>query len=219
MKYFFLPCVGALIFVAPVLANAQDAQQLTPSTSVKLSPPPGLRLGAWLTQNHSVLAESMYWPGTMWLDTSEASKQSIEKKQLLADLTSFAALSTNAASQLDKLKALLSAMPVTGRKPLLLQDPWLMQAHSHLEPVIGEGDGLIITGRADRVRVISGDSQSCDVAVQPARWAIDYLRACGMDAEVDTAWLIQPDGQVMRLGVGAWNEHVQEAPADRKSVV
>jgi len=213
MKYFFLPCVGALIFVAPVLAVAQDAKQLTPSTSVKFSPPAGVRLGAWLTQNHAALAESMYWPGTIWLNVSEANKQTSEKNQLLVDLSSLAALSPDAAPRLDQLKQLLTAMPVTGRKPLLLQDPWLMQAHSHLEPVIGESDGLVITGRADRVRVINADSQSCDVAVQPARWALDYLRACGMDAEVDTAWLIQPDGQVTRLGVGAWNEHVQEAPA------
>jgi hypothetical protein len=213
MKYFFLPCVGALIFVAPVLANAQDAKQLTASTSVKLSPPTGVRLGAWLTQNQAALAESMYWPGTMWLNTSEANKQSNEKKQLLDDLASFAEISSNAAPELDKLKSLLTAMPVTGRKPLLLQDPWLMQAHSHLEPVISEGDRLIITGRSDRVRVINGDSQSCDVAVQPSMWAIDYLRACSISADVDTAWMIQPDGQVTRLGVGAWNEHVQDSPA------
>lgn len=213
MKYFFLPCVGALIFVAPMLAVAQEAKQLTPSASVKLTPPPGVRLGAWLTQNHAALAESMYWPGTMWLNASEANKQTSEKIQLLADLSSLAALSPNAAPRLDQLKQLLTAMPVTGRKPLLLQDPWLMQANSHLEPVISEGDGLVITGRADRVRVINEDSKSCDVAVQPARWAIDYLRACGMDSKVNTAWLIQPDGQVTRLGVGAWNEQSQPAPA------
>lgn len=213
MKYFFLPCVGALIFVAPVLANAQDAKQLTASTSVKLSPPAGLRLGAWLTQNHTALAESMYWPGTMWLNTLEASKQSSDKKQLVNELAKLVTVNTDAAPQLDKLTALLSAMPITGRKPLLLQDPWLMQAHSHLEPVISEGDSLVIAGRTDRVRVINADSQSCDVPVKSATWAIDYLRACGMDSEVDTAWLIQPDGQVTRLGVGTWNQHEQEAPA------
>jgi len=212
MKYF-LPCIGALIFVCPALANTLDAEQLTPSTAIKLSPPTGLRLGAWLTQNHAALVASMYWPSTMWLNTSEANKQSTEKKQLLAELESVAEHNSGANHQLDKLKALLLGMPVTGRKPLFLQDPWLMQAHSHLEPIASQGDALIITGRADRVRVISADSKPCDVAVQPGKWTIDYLRACGIDNEVNTAWLIQPDGQVTKLGIGAWNEHVQEAPA------
>lgn len=213
MKHLVWPGISALALVSPLWAHAQEAAPLTPATSLKLSPPAGQRLGAWITQNHPSLAPSVYWPGTMWLDAAEATEQAKEKQSLVDELAAIATRQPAAAPELNTLAQRLLAMPVTGRKPLALQDPWLMQAHGPLEPMASEGQQVVFAGRPDRVRVVNAQSQSCDVAFEPARWAIDYLRTCGLDAAVDTAWLIQPDGQVTRLGVGAWNGHEQQSPA------
>jgi hypothetical protein len=213
MKYFLWPWIGALALVSPLHAIAEEATTLTPSSAIKLTPPSGARLGAWLTQNHSDLAAGMYAPGTMWLDIAEAENQAREKAALLIDISAATHNHPQLASQLGVLQEMLSNMPVTGRKRLFLQDPWLMQAHAGLEPMASPGDQWVITGRSDRVRVIQAQSPACDVKAEPARWAIDYLKACGVDMNTDTVWLIQPDGEVTRLHVGAWNAQAQEAPA------
>lgn len=205
--------MGALVSMSPWMANAENATALTPSTSIKLTPETGSRLGAWLTQKHPDLAASMYAPGTMWLEKAEAEKQAREKAALLSELSSASQTHPQLSSQLQALQRMLSNMPVTGRKHLLLQDPWLMQAHPGLEPMASAGDEWVVSGRSDRVRIIQAQSPSCDVKAEPARWAIDYLKACGVDANTDTVWLIQPDGQITRLNLGAWNAQAQEAPA------
>lgn len=213
MKYFLLPCMGALVLMSPMLATAEDATTLTPSTSIRLTPETGARLGAWLTHKHPELAASMYAPGMMWLGKSEAEKQAQEKAALLSELSDAARVNPQLSSQMDGLLRMLSNMPVTGRKSLFLQDPWLMQAHPGLEPIASEGDEWVVTGRSDRVRVIQAQSPSCDVKAEPSRWVIDYLQACGVDVNTDTVWLIQPDGQITHLNVAAWNAQAQESPA------
>ncbi|MGV1044264.1 YjbH domain-containing protein [Limnohabitans sp.] len=87
MKYFLWPWIGALALVSPLHAIAEEATTLTPSSAIKLTPPSGARLGAWLTQNHSDLAAGMYAPGTMWLDIAEAENQAREKAALLIDIS------------------------------------------------------------------------------------------------------------------------------------
>lgn len=213
MKYFLLPYMGALVFMSPWMANAENATTLSPSTSVKLTPETGSRLGAWLTQKHPDLAASMYAPGTMWLEKAAAERQAQEKAALLSELSSAAQTHPQLTTELEALQRMLSNRPVTGRKRLFLHDPWLMQAHPHLEPMASAGDEWVLSGRSDRVRVIQALNPSCDVKAEPARWAIDYLKACGVDTNTDTVWLIQPDGQITRLNVGTWNAQAQEAPA------
>lgn len=213
MKYLFSPCLGVLIVLSPLLATAEDTSSLASSTSITLVPPSGARLGAWLTHEHPELAGRMYAPGMMWFQKSEAQKQAREKASLLRDLSNTADMHPQFATQVAALRSWLMAIPETGRSRLPLQDQWLMQAHSGLEPVASEGDALIVTGRPDRVRVMDSQARLCDVKVAPARWAIDYLQACGIDTALDMVWLIQPDGQVARLNIGAWNAQAQEAPA------
>lgn len=213
MKFFVWPCIGALLGVSPGLALAQDGAALSASSSVELAVPAGVRLGAWLSQNHPDLGGGMYAPGLMWLDPAQARPQAQEKLALLAELSSVAVSRPELASRMADLRQLLSSMPVTGRRLLAVQDPWLMQLHSDLEPVSGSGHVLKLSGRPDRVRVMQAQPVLCDVLAEPGRAAADYLQACGVNSKVDVVWLIQPDGQVRRLGLGAWNAEVQDAPA------
>ena len=47
------------------------------------------------------------------------------------------------------------------------------------------------------------------------RAARDYLDECPAvaGADLDYVWLIQPDGQVTRLGIAPWNRETAAAPA------
>lgn len=209
----FIPRVGGLVLVWPLLLHAQTGALTTNDRSFKLAPPLGVNLGAWLTQDHSDLAGRMYAPGLMWLETSEAQKQAQDKASLLQALDAWADQSPHTFGQRKALKQLLESLPVTGRQHLLLQDPWLMQTHSQLAPITSLGDQVIATSRPDRVRVINADDQPCDVEFAPTRWAVDYLKTCGVRADWDEVWLIQPDGQTTRLAISAWNETTQQAPA------
>ena len=213
MKIVSLPCLAGLVVVLPIFAQAQNDESLNAASQIKLSPPAGVRIGAWLTQSRPDLTGRMFAPGLMWNAQSEAAKQEQEKAELLNELTAMQTLQPHEVGQLAALKNMLLALPVTGRKPLFVQDPWLMQAYSALEPIASEGDSLIVTAQPDRVRVVNGQSQWCDVQVLPDRWAIDYLQACGIDNNVDAAWLIQPNGQASYLNIGAWSQRTQEAPA------
>ncbi len=213
MTHLFGRCLGAFVLVCPLLVHAEERTEPTSNRSLKIAVPAGVRLGAWLTQNRSDLSGVMYMPGLMWNSKSEAALQEKEKTAILLELSSRAQLHPQRAAWLGDLKNMLAAMPITGRKPLFLQDPWLMQTNSALEPITGSDDELVITSRPQHVRVITPETQWCDVNVLPQRWASDYLKACGVDKKTDTVWLIQPDGQVSSLNVSEWNAQQQEAPA------
>jgi hypothetical protein len=205
--------LAMLILAWPLLLHAEDHTVLTPDTSVTLTPPAGVSLGTWLTQNYPDLTGYTYTPGLMWLDASEVQKQTQDKQALLQELSQWADRHPESAAQVEALKQRLSPLPVTGRQTLVVQDPWLMQAHRNLEPLTHAGDTFVAKGRPDRVRVIDSQAQLCDVQFVPTRWAIDYLQACGVSRHLDQVWLIQPDGQITHLAIGTWNAQTQEAPA------
>ena len=213
MNCFFWRGIGFLVLAWPLLLRAEEEPAATSARTIRLALPAGVRLGAWLTQNRPDLSGVMYLPGLMWNSKSEALQQEKEKNAILLELTARAQQYPQRATWLGDLKTMLSAMPVTGRKALFLQDPWLMQTNSALEPIAGTEDELVVTGRPQHVRVITPETHMCDVKVLPQRWASDYLQACGVDKKVDNVWLIQPDGQVSNLNVSEWNAQKQEAPA------
>lgn len=209
----FIPRLSGLVLVWPLLLHAQTSPLTSNEAPVKLIPPVGVNLGEWLTQDHPDLAGRMYAPGLIWLEQSEAQKQAQDKTVLLQGLDAWADQNPQTSRQREALKQLLETMPVTGRRKLMLQDPWLMQTHRQLAPITSSDDQILVPPRPDRVRVINADALLCDVRFEPTRWAIDYLKTCGVHADLDEVWLIQPNGQTTRLAINAWNAQTQEAPA------
>ena len=209
----FIPRFSGLVLLWPLLLHAQTGA-LTPNEApIKLTPPVGVNLGAWLTQEHPDLAGQMYVPGLMWLEKSEVQRQAQDKIALMQALDDWLDQAPQTARQREALKRLLENMPVTGRQKLLRQDPWLMQTHRQLAPVTRSDDQILVVPRPNRVRVINANAELCDVQFEPMRWAVDYLKVCGVHADLDEVWLIQPDGQTTRLAIDAWNAQTQEAPA------
>lgn len=201
--------LGVLALAASPGLLAQEPPSAAPT--LRLQPPAGQRLGAWLTQYHPEAAAQFYEPGLMWQTAAARQAQQHAREALLRDVQAWAAGDAQRTTQAAPLLALLRELPVTGRLPLASSDPWRMQTATALEPVTATGDVLVLPHRPNRVRVVGPDAQRCDASASPERVAADVLRACGLSS--DEAWLVQPDGSVHRLGLADWNAQRQQAPA------
>lgn len=214
MKTQTLHGIRSLLLMLPAFGLAQT-DSISPATSpsiINVAVPSGERLGRWITQNRPELSQSHYLLGTMWLSSGSIAQQTQEKKQILKDLEHLAnKLPVPDAGQLLTLKQMLANLPVTGRKKMVLQDPWLMQANPSLEPIAQNGDIFVFNNRPGQVRVIAVDSNTCHVEHQAQRYSADYLKACAITS--DAVWLIQPDGTEALYGTGVWNADEQNFPA------
>lgn len=155
-------------------------------------------------------AES-YWLAATWLHKPELEKQQrlkvgvlfdlkmVERGALLDGKESRAAL---AARLFDEV----SRLPVTGRKVAVL-DPIALEVSFARNYPLADGDQLIYPTRPTTVEVLGAIGEPCELAFRPMQQARDYLESCTVlkDAEGDYLWLIQPNGEVRRIGNGGWN--------------
>ncbi|APC14808.1 hypothetical protein BLL42_03355 [Pseudomonas frederiksbergensis] len=167
-------------------------------------------------------AES-YWLGAAWLHGSLVDKQVrlkagvlfdlklLQRVALLDDRNTRATLSARLYEQIERL-------PVTGREVAVL-DPIALEVGFARNALLEDGDRLIYPARPSTVEVWGAVAQPCHVPYSAMQEARDYARQCAIlsDAESDYLWLIQPDGQVRRVGVAAWNhqEGAVLAPGSR----
>jgi hypothetical protein len=191
------------------------------------------RMGVWITAAAAAQAPTegqRYWAGMSWLSLTAKPTQTIERDSLVAAVRRLGQLDQlghDASARgevsrkgpapsrpLDSLAERLSALPITGRLVIPIQDPWLMQAHPDAEPIVRAGDEIIVPTRPTRVRVARADGGNCDVRHQAGAATSTYLRRCGEPMEqADRAWLIQPDGRTFSVSVAPWNAKVQPPPA------
>ncbi|PQO99696.1 hypothetical protein C5612_25875 [Pseudomonas frederiksbergensis] len=167
-------------------------------------------------------AES-YWLGAAWLHHSLLDKQARLKAGVLFDLK---LLQRGALLDGKNTRANLSArlyeqveqLPVTGRQVAVL-DPIAVETGFARNSLLDDGDRLIYPARPSTVEVLGAVAQPCHVPYRALREIRAYAQDCTVidDAERDYLWLIQPDGQVRRVGVAAWNREdgVVAAPGSR----
>jgi hypothetical protein len=167
-------------------------------------------------------AES-YWLGAAWLHQSLMEPQArlkagvlfdlklLQRGALLDDRPTRAHLSARLYRQVEQL-------PVTGRQVAVL-DPIAVEAGFARNALLDDGDQLVYPERPSTVEVLGAVAQPCEVPYRAMREVGDYVRDCTVldDAERDDLWLIQPDGQVRRVGVAAWNREdgIVAAPGSR----
>lgn len=210
-----------LLLIGPVVSQAAvtvSGDVLSPGdVSIK----PGARLLDVIKATQPN-AES-YWLGAAWLHRSLEDKQVRLKAAVLFDLKLLqqvalldghetrAALSARLHEQIEQL-------PVTGRQVAVL-DPIALEVGFALNALLDEGDRLIYPTRPSTVEVWGAVAQPCHVPYTAGQEVRVYARYCAIlsDAESDYLWLIQPDGQVRRVGVAAWNleEGIMPAPGSR----
>ncbi|WP_158270638.1 YjbH domain-containing protein [Limnohabitans sp. Bal53] len=92
-----------------------------------------------------------------------------------------------------------------------MSDARWLQAHPGQDPVLQADHVVFLPPRPTSVAVISPTGRPCLVDHAPRAQARHYLRECdhGRAEPVDTAWVIQPDGQVFEFNIASWNEQEQ----------
>ncbi|MGF6223071.1 capsule biosynthesis GfcC family protein [Pseudomonas sp. YL-218 TE3947] len=167
-------------------------------------------------------AES-YWLGAAWLHRSLEDQQARLKAGVLFDLklVQRGALLDGRVARADlsaRLYEQIERLPVTGRKVAVL-DPIAVEVGFAHNARLDDGDRLIYPMRPSTVEVLGAVVQPCQVPYRALQEVSAYARDCAIldGAERDYLWLIQPDGQVRRVGVAAWNreEGVVAAPGSR----
>ncbi|TFY87675.1 hypothetical protein DYL59_17960 [Pseudomonas kairouanensis] len=158
-----------------------------------------------------------YWLGAAWLHQPLRDRQARLKAGVLFDLQTLhdAALAAGdeaRARMAAQWYAHVQALPVTGRQVAVL-DPVAVEVGFAPNLLVSDGDRLVYPPRPDTVRVLGAVVAPCTVAFRPLQRARDYLEACPPLAPTDDLWLIQPDGQVTRLGIAAWNREDGTPPA------
>jgi exopolysaccharide biosynthesis protein YbjH/capsule biosynthesis protein GfcC len=171
------------------------------------------RLSDWLRERPR--SPDDYPQGLSWRVRAEIPAQRTLQQELLENLSQ-ADLETKADREAaNRLRAWLASLPVTGRVPVTLADPYWLEVNPARDPVLEPGDGFVMPRRPRTVTVITEEGERCALPHSPGREALAYLEACrpGSAGRVDRAWLAQPDGRVQRFGVAAWNAEPQDEPA------
>ncbi|MEB0225196.1 capsule biosynthesis GfcC family protein [Pseudomonas sp. 10S4] len=210
-----------LLLIGPGLSQAAVTVSGDVRSPGDLTLKPGTRLRDVIIATQPN-AES-YWLGAAWLHRSLEDKQTRLKAGVLFDLKLLqrvalldgrdtrAALSARLYEQIER-------MPVTGRQIAAL-DPIALETGFALNALLDDGDRLIYPARPSTVEVWGAVAQPCHVPFDAMQEARAYAEHCAVlsDAESDYLWLIQPDGQVRRVGVAAWNreEGIVPAPGSR----
>ncbi|RZI83765.1 MAG: YjbH domain-containing protein [Rubrivivax sp.] len=110
------------------------------------------------------------------------------------------------------LAGVVGDLPATGRVRLPKADARWLQANAAADPWLRAGDLIHVAPRAAEVTVLRATGHMCQVPHQLGADIATYLRACEAVAP-DRAWLVQPDGAILSLGVAHWNQQAQVAAA------
>ncbi|WP_371319118.1 capsule biosynthesis GfcC family protein [Pseudomonas sp. PDM26] len=170
---------------------------------------PGARLLDAVSQGNPN-AES-YWLAAAWLHQPLVEQQIrlkagvlfdlklLQRGALLEEKSSLAALAARLSEQVSRL-------PVTGRRVAVL-DPVALEVAFARNYALSDGDRLTYPVRPTTVTVVGAVEQPCAVPYRALQPVQEYLKGClpVTDADADYLWLIQPDGQVRRVGNAAWN--------------
>ncbi|MBU6259722.1 MAG: capsule biosynthesis GfcC family protein, partial [Burkholderiales bacterium] len=195
--------------IAGVVAGAAASVQAALSLPSAAGAPAGARLSDWLLRRAS--AADAYPLALQWQRRSEVAPQSRQREALIAALRAASRADRVRAADAERLIGALESLPVTGRVALPLQDPRLLQAHPEFDPLLGAGDRILLPPRPSTVAVWRGDAPPCVQRFEALWPASRYLAACG--AAADRAWIVEPDGRVVEVGVAPWNAAAQDLPA------
>lgn len=151
-----------------------------------------------------------YMLGAALLRPSLQTAQQRLKAGVLFDLDSLQHRAGNQGTELaalaQQLHQWISAMPVTGREPALL-DPRVVEVIDSENRPLADGDRLYYPLRPDTVRVVGALQHACTLALVPLQDARKYLTACprANAADSNIIYVIEPDGRVFVQGAALWN--------------
>jgi len=194
------------VHLAGVVANAgtrtlKDHARLSDAALVAQPLPQAYMLGAAWLRPGLLEAQERLKAGVLFDLASLQQQASRQGKQDLAAL---------AGAMVDWIKS----MPVTGRQQALL-DPRAVEVNPSENLLLADGDRLYYPLRPDTIRVVGAVQQPCTLPLVPLQDALRYLAHCTAtgEADRDSIYVIEPDGQVFEQGVALWNRSAPMALA------
>lgn len=151
-----------------------------------------------------------YLPGAAWLHQAMLLEQRRLKAGLLFELDTHLAAArqsdVNRAALLQRLRAWVAEQPVSGRR-IVAMDPIDIELHRQNNAFLSNGDVVRYPARPDWVMVVGASNGHCRLAFTALMRASDALKACPLHPAADPDWIdvIQPDGNISRVGIAAWN--------------
>lgn len=210
MKHRFACMARATLLQLACMAALTPAVLAQPAV-VSSAVIPGERVSDWLLRNAAPDADVT---ALHWRVPAERLSQGRLREAVLQSLYSDpqVGLSTEARAQLADW---LRSLPLTGRLTLAIGDARWLQAVPSQDPVLGQGQAMLLLPRPQAVTVLTPDARPCLVAHRPAALARDYLQACvggASAAQVDRVWVAQPDGRTASYGIAPWTLEAQDEP-------
>lgn len=208
-----LLCCALAGLLLPASATANTEPTVSASGLVANAQPlpwaEGMRLSQ-LTSAANVDPQAWYQGSQLYRESAKPAQLKL-KAGLLFDLQT--ALARTAAVQnentlalLERLRTQVDSYTVTGRVPAQMNP--LKQRFLSDNPLLEAGDQLLYVARSEQVWVTGAVAGDCALPFVPGNAPTAYLDQCARHAaaDVDYVYLIQPDGQVQRIGAASWNE-------------
>jgi hypothetical protein len=192
---------------------------------------PGERLSEWMLKDRqaqqlpssSFDVSTPYYLGTSWLTPRELTAQEMEKQRLLQAFAQLPFPENDPSTK--RIKAaftqLINRMQVTGRVVLPNTNPRYLEVNPKLDPILEEGDAVVIPPTPTTITVIRNNGSLCTIRYRPNVETRFYVQGCALrgknnksiQGDADWAWLIEPDGTTHRVSLAAWNASKQDLPA------
>ncbi|MDP1997773.1 MAG: hypothetical protein Q8J90_11300, partial [Gallionella sp.] len=138
--------------------------------------------------------ETPYLPGLVWMVPEEAQVQLRIKHQLLEQIQSARIASGVNRIDAGNLAEFVASFPATGRVVVDKTDPRWLEVNPQHDPILKNGQRIVIPARPTTVTVVRGDGHTCQVAHSVNFYAPDYVRRCDATGSPQLAWVVQPDG-------------------------
>ena len=188
----------------PVVANAQQFP-------IQGAIVPGERLSDWLLRNAGPNADTT---ALQWQVQAEQTPQAQLRQAVLVALENNTSIRLNSDTR-NRLADWLRTLPLTGRLTVAIGDPRWLQAAPRQDPILQDGQSVVLPARPTAVTVVTESGQPCSAVHRSGALVQDYLLAClgaSSAAQADWAWVAQPDGRTSRYGVAPWNQQAQAEP-------
>ncbi len=168
------------------------------------------RLSDWMLEQP--FTPNAYTAGLSWRVPDEIPAQHALRQEIVQYLSSTHRDPEADVQARQRFGAWLRSLPLTGRVLVPHADARWLQANPVRDPILRPGHSVVLPQRVSTVTVIHGDGTRCAITHVPSHEAKAYLEACHI-ADADWAWIAQPDGQIQRFGIAAWNRETQDEPA------
>lgn len=153
-----------------------------------------------------------YMLGAAWLRPGLLESQQRLKAGVLFDLASLqrrtrADDQQELATVAGAMHDWIASLPVTGRQSPALLDPRAVEVNAPENHLVAAGDRLYYPLRPATIRVVGAVQQACTLPLVPLQDARLYLASCAGStaADLDSIYVIEPDGQMFVQRIALWN--------------